>query len=182
MCNQCENNPVVGRKFKNPQVWETTKKCTKCGKHKCVLKDFYVSNKKRKDGTAYKSVNAVCKSCAADTHAKNAEGVEFRARSLVTGSRNRSLKKDIKHDLTLEWVLERLEKGVCEVTGLPFTFDKEEIKGGKRSFNPSLDRTDPTKGYTMDNVKVVCWIYNGAKGVGPHEDVIKLAEALINVK
>ena len=182
MCKECNVTPVISRKFKNPQIWEPTKKCTSCGIHKDVLSEFILSSKKRKDGTPFKSRAAQCRQCGLAYSAKRHEtDLPYRARSLVTGTKQRAAKKGIDHDITNEWLLERLERGVCEVTGIPFTFTTGEIKGGHRSFTPSLDRTDPTKGYTKDNTKVVVWIYNGAKGVGTHEDVMKLVEALANV-
>tara|TARA_R110002012_G_scaffold127969_1_gene280235 strand:+ start:486 stop:776 length:291 start_codon:yes stop_codon:yes gene_type:complete len=95
--------------------------------------------------------------------------------------KSRSKKNNLEFDLDESWLKEILEKGKCQVTGLPFEFEVDATNNGFRSFTPSLDRTDPTKGYTKDNTKVVVWIYNGAKGVGTHEDVMKLARALTNV-
>jgi len=45
-------------------------------------------------------------------------------------------------------------------------------------FCPSLDRVDSSKGYTKDNVQLVCRIYNTAKGNGTKEDVMKMVDAL----
>lgn len=183
MCKQCDAKQTIGRKFKNPQVWEPTKKCTTCGIHKDVLTEFGLQSKKRRDGTPYKCRNSKCRQCGVEYSSnRHATDIEYRARALITGTKQRAVKKGIQHNLTVEWLSERLERGVCEVTGLPFTFVSSKIKGGHRSFTPSLDRTDPSKGYTMDNTKVVCWIYNGAKGVGTHEDVMRMVEALSNVK
>jgi hypothetical protein len=33
-------------------------------------------------------------------------------------------------------------------------------------------------GYTANNVQIVVWLYNRAKGDGTHEDVMQLVEAL----
>lgn len=63
----------------------------------------------------------------------------------------------------------------CAITGIEFIYD---IPRGP--FKPSIDRIDSTKGYTLDNIQIVCWIYNSAKGPNKHSDVIKFATALIN--
>ncbi len=64
--------------------------------------------------------------------------------------------------------------GLCEVTNLPFV--PSEKKMGP--FLPSVDRTDPKKGYTKDNCKMVIWMYNAAKGSNTHDYVMIMARAL----
>ena len=91
------------------------------------------------------------------------------------GAKKRAFLQGIKFDITAEWVEKRIRIGKCEVSGIDFV-----LVEGRHPFAPSLDRTDPNKGYTEDNVKVVVWCYNAAKGVATHEDVVTLAEALVN--
>ncbi|QDB71031.1 hypothetical protein bb8_p56 [Bordetella phage vB_BbrP_BB8] len=93
---------------------------------------------------------------------------------LFHGAKKRAATSGIEFSLEREWVIEKVKSGVCEVTGLPF-----ELSSGRSLFAPSLDRTDPTKGYTPDNVKVVVWSYNAAKATGTHEEVLVLAHALV---
>jgi hypothetical protein len=102
-----------------------------------------------------------------------------RSTYMLCTARRRALEKGLAFDLTHEWIYERVAKGVCEVTGIPFVLTGE---GKNRPWSPSLDRIDPSQGYTRDNVQVVCWMYNAAKGVAGHEDVLKLAEALCTQK
>jgi hypothetical protein len=82
--------------------------------------------------------------------------------------------KKFGREFTLDraFIVERLEKGVCEVSGLPFVFQAYSL------FAPSLDRKDNSKGYTPDNTQVVVFGYNTCKSAGTHEDVLKLCEAL----
>lgn len=98
-----------------------------------------------------------------------------RANRLTHGAKKRAILSNIPFALTTAWVEERIKAGKCEVSGIEFV-----LSDGRHPFAPSLDRTDPTKGYTEDNVKVVVWCYNAAKGVATHEDVVTLAEALVN--
>ena len=78
------------------------------------------------------------------------------------------------NELTPEWILEKLEQGVCEVTGLPFTYGVE----ARNPWSPSLDRIDPSIGYTLENTRVVVWIYNAAKNVFTDSDVMLMAHAV----
>ena len=98
-----------------------------------------------------------------------------RASRLTHGAKKRAFLAKIKFDLSIKWVEEKIKAGKCEVSGIEFV-----LSDGRHPFAPSLDRTDPNKGYTEDNVKVVVWCYNAAKGVATHEDVVTLAEALVN--
>lgn len=88
-------------------------------------------------------------------------------------ARQRAKARGIDFTLPLEWVEERLEKGHCEVTGIPFDFSFQRL------WSPSLDKIDPTKGYTPDNTQMTVFIYNSAKLTGTHEDVLRFARALI---
>ena len=97
----------------------------------------------------------------------------IRASGLLSGAKKRAQKAGLEFSLDLDWVAERVGRGVCEASGLPFN-----LVTGRDPFAPSLDRIDPTKGYIKDNVQVVVWCYNSAKGIGTHQDVMKLAKAL----
>ncbi len=50
----------------------------------------------------------------------------------------------------------------CEISGIEFDLENPKIKGKRRPFAASLDRIDSAKGYTFDNVRVVCSIVNQA--------------------
>lgn len=98
----------------------------------------------------------------------------YRAQVLTAGMKRRAESKGLPFDLTWQWVLERIEDGACEVTGIEFDFES-------RAFCPSIDQRIPGEGYTADNAQVVCWIYNAAKGVSTHEEVVRFADALSRV-
>jgi hypothetical protein len=47
----------------------------------------------------------------------------------------------------------------------PYYHNFLEIKrGGRTCDSPSIDRIDNDKGYTKDNIEIVCWLYNSDKG------------------
>lgn len=80
------------------------------------------------------------------------------------------------NELSVEWILNKLQDGKCEVTGLPFTYSLN----ARNPWSPSLDRMDPNIGYTLDNTRVVLWIYNASKNVFTDADVLLMAQALVN--
>jgi hypothetical protein len=81
-------------------------------------------------------------------------------------------------DLDLAWILERMENGFCEITGVKFVLD-----GGPKHPNaPSLDRTDSTKPYIKENVKLTTWIYNQAKNEYSHLELVGLARVMMQLE
>ena len=80
-----------------------------------------------------------------------------RAASFAIEIKSGARKQGIKYDLTKEWFKERLDSGICELSGMPFDME------GKRSRNsPSVDRINPMGSYTKDNCRLVLWSVNRA--------------------
>lgn len=77
-------------------------------------------------------------------------------------ARSRAKKENYDFDLTIDFIYNAINDGFCQATGIPF--DLKPTKDTFRNpFAPSLDRRDNSKGYTKDNVQVVCIIYNVGK-------------------
>ncbi len=90
--------------------------------------------------------------------------VEGRASKLYSSAKLRAKHHNLEFDLTVDWILEKIKKGYCEKTDLKFTLEPPRKGYFHNPYAPSLDRRDHTKGYTKDNVDVVIWAYNQAKG------------------
>lgn len=100
-----------------------------------------------------------------------------RARVLWGSARRRAKKQGLLFTLTPKWVQERLDRGVCEVTGLRLELQKTAAcHYGARS--PSIDRKDSSRGYTPENCQLVVWQYNAAKGQHDLADLVVLVTAL----
>ena len=68
-------------------------------------------------------------------------------------------------DIDYEWIMERLDRGVCEKSGEPFVYGHACHPGG-----PSIDRIDVTQpGHMKDNCRVVLWCLNAFKGTASEE-------------
>ena len=93
-------------------------------------------------------------------------------------ARQRKKNPNSPFTLTKEWILEKIKAGYCEVTKLPFNLEFGSTS--RRPFAPSVDKINPRGNYTIENCQMVCFIYNVAKGEFHHEDVCKLARAIVN--
>lgn len=100
----------------------------------------------------------------------------FRAYELWNGAKGRAKARGIEFSLPRQDVERWVVAGVCQVTGLKFDL---ALKGKRMAaLSPSLDRKNPRLGYVPGNVRLVCWIYNRAKGDGTDADVMLLVEAM----
>ncbi len=90
--------------------------------------------------------------------------VKGRASRLYSAARQRAKHYNLEFDLTPDWVLEKIRSGYCEKTGMAFTLEPPRKGYFHNPYAPSLDRRDHKNGYTKDNVDVVIWAYNQAKG------------------
>jgi hypothetical protein len=108
------------------------------------------------------------------------DSIERRAYVVWKRAKDRAKKRNLVFELTKNFVAEQLSLGYCSVTNLEFDLSFDKTKLNPRS--PSLDRIDPSLGYTIQNTRMVCWIFNRAKGDGSDEDVQMLVGALNAIK
>lgn len=94
----------------------------------------------------------------------------YRANSLYQAALTRTKEKrarglNVPFDITVEWIEERLKRGICECSGLDLyikSYTKKENDAYEK-IHPraaSLDQINAGKGYTKDNVRVICDSFN----------------------
>lgn len=101
-------------------------------------------------------------------------------RNMIYSSGSRSRKNGVDHTLSID-ELENIclrSKGRCEVTGLRFSLERPTGTGKRLPFQPSLDRKDSSKGYSVENCRLVCWAVNAAMGPWGEDVFRKLAVGL----
>jgi hypothetical protein len=120
---------------------------------------------------AYRSENKARKTeYEAKWRAENAEHLkrraakrrlEKRAMCLIAAARVRCRKKGIEFALDgfAEDLQRRIDAGHCELSGVAF-----DMSPGRKPTSPSLDRRNPSEGYTPENVRVICHALNAALG------------------
>lgn len=91
---------------------------------------------------------------------------------LVKYAKARAAKKEIEFSITEEDI--NLPE-ICPIMKVPFNKDT-------RKYGYSLDRIDPTKGYTKDNIWVISQIANAMKWDSSPEERIKFANWVLSLE
>jgi hypothetical protein len=154
-CKSCR-----AEKGRNDRAYRTHKVCNCCGKDYKVL------------GGGAKKKLTLCGECYPTYRT---------AYSLWHACLSRAKDKNIEFDLDMNEIHMTLANGKCVKTGHEFVIKEKGRNYKDRSpFAPSIDKIDPSKGYTKDNIQVVCWWYNSAKGRYTDEEVLELCKAVVN--
>lgn len=84
---------------------------------------------------------------------------------------------DAPYILTLTDLVEmwRRQDGLCALTGLKMTWGQGRI----RPTSMSLDRVNSERGYTLDNVRLICHSVNAFRGDGTDAEMLTIARALV---
>lgn len=99
---------------------------------------------------------------------------------LFRSTSRRSIKNNWDFDLTKEWISEKLKTNVCEISGEPFVYVNITHKTHFNPYAPSIDRIDSSKGYTMDNCRIVLSCINMAIGEWGLETYLHIAQKAIS--
>ena len=93
--------------------------------------------------------------------------VAGRATMLRNRCKQRSKIYKMEYNLTKDYIYELLEPRKCAKTGIDLIIDDSKYN----PYAPSIDRIDSNKGYTEDNIQMVCLIYNFCKNQFTEEQV-----------
>jgi hypothetical protein len=94
------------------------------------------------------------------------------ATMMLNNARQRSVKHNMLYDLEVEWLVNKMKGGRCELTNIDFDY-------GENRLRPSLDRINPHKGYTMTNCRLVLKIMNFWKLDYTDNEIYEVAKAFV---
>lgn len=148
-----------------PRFTDTEKECIKC--HKTFpLENFYMAIE-----TGIYS--ARCKKCDCDDHRRRFNAsYKSRATVLFHSAKSRSRHHHIPFAITKQDIIRQyeLQQGKCYYSGRNLS----HIAGTENVM--SIDRIDPTLGYTPTNIVICCWRVNKMKSNIPSIDFLSLCE------
>lgn len=152
----------------------TTRLCPGCKKKK-PLNQFRIRGPSA--GKRAGQVYGNCASCNKEREAERFNDDPGPYLISITQSRRRASTKnwDITTiDVINQWVK---QQGVCALSGQDMTHTRGD---GTVHTNASIDRIDNNKGYTKDNIQLVCQITNLMKNSLTEESLIEWCQAIIN--
>lgn len=157
--------------------------CNKCKKWKQRI-EFNTDNNSLHQNRG--GVCRECKNCQKERYHHERQrlfeddnlALRYKLQQALKGTRRRSKEKNMYNDLTLDYVMYLWEKqcGKCALTGIQMTYKFYE---GRVNTNLSIDRIDSTKGYSKDNVQLVCMAANQMKNDLSMCEFIELCEAVL---
>jgi len=158
--------------------------CRKCKETFPKIDEFFEINKKAlhyKKGII--THRTICRKCSYQIERASwlKEPIRY-IRMIVGRAKFRALhKKGIPFEITAEDVLDLYNKqnGKCAITGLEITIGTKENKITLPTAL-SIDQKIPSKGYTIDNVQLVCFWANMAKGTLSQEDFIEMCRKVVD--
>jgi hypothetical protein len=105
--------------------------------------------------------------------------VEGRACRLLANAKSRAKKDKAEVSIDVPFIIEGLERGTCELTGIPFDLLRTG-KNSKNPYGPSLDRRDSkNKNYTKENTRVVLHLVNLALNEFTEEQALPILKAVV---
>jgi len=107
--------------------------------------------------------------------------IRGRSIHLINKARNRARGK-YECSISVDFIMKKLEKNKCEQTGIDLEWENANIKLSRNPRGPSIDRINAEKGYTNDNVQIVCTWYNLAKAQLTDDEMLKFCQSVVNFK
>jgi hypothetical protein len=109
---------------------------------------------------------------------ENIKRADRRSVMLMNSVNVRCRKGNLPVEIDAAWIKERLEKGVCEVSGVCFEFGKHGSTR-RNPFGPSIDQIVAGGGYTLKNSRVVLTALNLALCEWGVDTYVQIAQAVL---
>ena len=141
-----------------------TKMCCRCKKEFPLNEEFFHVSNFLKDG-----FNSHCKDCRKKSYhlRRKPENnldklLKERMRDIVSRTKSKRVRHTTEIDFDIDFLKKLWDKqeGKCNISGIPMT---HILHNGAMYENVSIDRIDSLKGYTKDNIQLVCCIINKMK-------------------
>lgn len=93
-------------------------------------------------------------------------------------AKSRAMDKSLPFTITKEDILTiwKSQNGKCAISGLDMTY---ELGEGRTYTNVSIDQVSPSKGYTVDNIQLVCMAVNQLKSDLDMDTILTLCSAIV---
>ena len=167
ICGQTGHNKLF-------HIKKEVKQCCVC---KCFLpfSEFAKTRKNLKHTISNSYFSSTCKECdKRKSHQRYRSTFKNRFGYLLASIKNRCKNNKTEFAITVKDLLMLLEKQnqKCFFTGIPLS-----LETGDNAI--SIDRKDPNKGYTVDNIALTIWLVNNMKGHLDNSQFINMCRLIV---
>ena len=176
-CRDCEDRIKLNTEWKDGKLL-----CHICGEYKEPSEFTYAGANKY---TLRQNKECRCSSCkleqrkAAIATYDNDVKLEKVLQARWLAAKSRAIDKSIPFTITKEDLLTvwKAQNGKCAISGLDMTY---ELGEGRIYTNVSIDQIMPSKGYTIDNIQLVCMAVNQLKSDLDMDTILILCSAIVD--
>lgn len=175
-CRECEEHIKLNTEWKDGKLL-----CHICGEYKDPSEFTYAGANKY---TLRQNKECRCNSCKSEQRksaiATYDEDVKLEKVLQVRwlAAKSRAMDKSLPFTITKEDLLTiwKSQNGKCAISGLDMTY---ELGEGRTYTNVSIDQVSPSKGYTVDNIQLVCMAVNQLKSDLDMDTILTLCSAIV---
>lgn len=187
-CKQCQIEKPLSdfsaSLHRNKKTINHRWKCKKCmceymrEKYKNNIEEYRKKMREKHDADKAKIYYAKNRERLLEKHLSYRLTVRGRAVGMYNSAKGRARISKIPFTITRDFLIEKLENGKCERTGIAFDMSKA-IGRQRNKFSPSVDKIDRNKGYTPENTQMVVWCYNTGKGEMTDDEFIEFCKFVV---
>ena len=153
-CKPCRSSKRKEISQTRPPIEKKEKQCPKCKE----TKDISSFNK---DKSAPDGAQTYCRPCGTKNLSKWGSSLDGHISKIFKDLKCNARRRNISFEIDKNDVIQlyKTQKGICALSGEEMTYIYEpgtKRRNPKHIYNISVDRIDPGKNYTMDNIQLVC--------------------------
>lgn len=176
VCRQCEDYTKQMSEWKDGKLL-----CHYCREYKDIEEFGFNGSNGSKIRLHRKTI---CKKCSLERQHNRNRNLDNNIKlhkcllSRLLGARDRAKRNNIPFNITMEDLedLWNKQNGLCALSGIQMTF---ELNNGRTPTNLSLDKINRLKGYTKDNIQLVCMACNQMKSDLSEDELYYFCQQII---
>lgn len=179
-CKTCASkvrniNATKKQKYLTEGLWT----CSTCNETLPLTKDNFHKRADSETGFQHRCKKCLKKDPNRYDRLIKKDDIGYYIKDRFYGAKHRASLKDIPFNLTLEYLQELWDSqnGLCALTGIKMT---HTILEGKLKTNGSIDKINPSLGYTKSNIQFVCNAANMMKSDMSIEELIYFCKLIIS--
>jgi len=148
-------NVLKEQKYLNDNLWT----CSTCNiTLPLTIENFHKRNDSS-TGFQHRCKKCVMKDPLRYNRYSDSENLQLYIKDILNGIKSRSRTKNLKFELTVEFLIDMFnnQNGECAISKEKMTYIRSK---GRIQTNISVDKINPSLGYTKDNVQLLCVIIN----------------------